>query len=46
MSEIIQIGRHRVRHGDMFDDLSELFGGDKADMFYSDPPWGERQYVP
>lgn len=41
MSEIIKVGSHRVRHGDMFDDLDELFDGVKADMFYSDPPWGE-----
>lgn len=41
MSETIQVGRHRVRHGDVYDDLDELMQGDNADLFYSDPPWGE-----
>lgn len=41
MSEIIQIGQHRVRHGDVYDDLGELLQGHKTDLFYSDPPWGE-----
>lgn len=41
MSEIMQIGKHRVRHGDVYDDLGELMQGKKVDIFYSDPPWGE-----
>lgn len=38
---ITQIGPHRVRHGDVYDSLDELLQGEKADLFYSDPPWGE-----
>ena len=41
MGEIFQVGPHRVRHGDVYDDLGELLCGNKADYFYSDPPWGE-----
>lgn len=37
---ITKIGEHRVRHGDVYDDLGELFDR-KVDLFYSDPPWGE-----
>lgn len=36
-----QIGEHRVRHGDVADaDLAQFLGGTKADVFYTDPPWG------
>lgn len=38
---IEQIGKHRVRCGDVYDNLDELFNGEKADIYYSDPPWGE-----
>lgn len=38
---IKNIGMHRVRHGDVYDDLTELMQNQKADIFYSDPPWGE-----
>jgi hypothetical protein len=41
---IKQIGVHRVRCGDIFDDLGELFMGEKADLFYCDPPWGNLNY--
>lgn len=39
---IQQIGKHRVRHGDINDaaGLSQLTQGVMADIFYSDPPWG------
>jgi len=39
---IYQIGKHRVRHGDVADEsgISELVSGATADIFYSDPPWG------
>lgn len=36
------IGPHRVRHGSIMDSvgIAELMGADKADIVYSDPPWG------
>ena len=39
---IIEIGGHRVRHGNIYeqDGISQLMRDDKADIFYSDPPWG------
>jgi hypothetical protein len=36
-----QIGKHRVRHGDVNDGLAQLMGADRARIMYSDPPWGE-----
>ena len=41
MSEVIQIGKHRVRHGNVMDGLGELMGSETADFIYSDPPWGQ-----
>lgn len=38
---IINVGKHKVRHGDVNDDLSPLLGNDKIRLMYSDPPWGE-----
>lgn len=38
---IKNIGVHRVRHGDVMENLDELYRGEKADLFYSDPPWGQ-----
>lgn len=40
--KIIQIGPHRVRHGNIYEQagIEALVGNDKADIFYSDPPWG------
>lgn len=38
---ITQIGKSRVKCGDIYDNLDELFNGEKADIYYSDPPWGE-----
>ena len=37
---ITQIGKHRVRHGDVTQGIDDLMAGDKADLIYSDPPWG------
>ncbi len=39
---IYQIGGHKVRHGDIHDEagVKKLTSGVKADIFYSDPPWG------
>lgn len=41
MSPITNIGLHRVRHGSIMDGLDELMQGEKAAIFYSDPPWGQ-----
>ena len=38
---IYEIGRHKVRHGDVMEGLDSLMGDAKADILYSDPPWGE-----
>lgn len=39
---IYQVGPHRVRHGDINDpELESFLGATKADIFYTDPPWGE-----
>lgn len=37
---IMQIGKHKVRHGDVNDNLAPLLGNDKIRLMYSDPPWG------
>lgn len=37
----IPVGEHVVKCGDVMDGLDDLMGYDKADIFYSDPPWGE-----
>jgi hypothetical protein len=34
------IGPHRIQTGSIMNGLSELMGGQKADVFYCDPPWG------
>ena len=34
------IGVHRLRVGDMMAGIDELMDGEKADFFFSDPPWG------
>lgn len=39
--EVIQVGKHRVRHGDIMQSLDDLLQGEKTDIFYCDPPWGE-----
>jgi len=39
---IYEIGKHKVRHGDIHEqtEINQLTMGVKADIFYSDPPWG------
>ena len=41
MERVKQIGRHRVQCGDLMDGIDDLMGGEKANCFYSDPPWGQ-----
>lgn len=42
LGEIYQLGRHRLMCGDStnFDTVSELMSGIKADMCFTDPPYG------
>lgn len=37
---ISQIGPHKVQHGDVTNGIKALMGNDKAQIMYSDPPWG------
>lgn len=39
---ITRIGQHRVRHGNIYEreEMDRFIGDDRADLFYSDPPWG------
>ena len=39
--ELINIGPHRLRHGDLRGGISDLMEGQLADFIYGDPPWGE-----
>lgn len=40
--EVLDLGPHRVRCGDLLEGSVEaLMGSEKADIVYSDPPWGE-----
>lgn len=41
MEKITQIGSHRVQHGNLMNGIGELMCGEKAAIFYSDPPWGQ-----
>jgi len=38
---ITSIGRHKVKCGDIMDGIDDLMQGEKADIIYSDPPWGQ-----
>lgn len=38
---IYQINYHRVQHGDVMNGVDDLMQGKKADIVYSDPPWGQ-----
>lgn len=38
---IEQIGRHRVRHGNLMAGIKGLIPNGKVDFVYSDPPWGD-----
>ncbi len=37
---IEQIGRHRVKHGNIMAGIDGLIPGGTVDFIYSDPPWG------
>ncbi len=38
---ITKIGLHKVQHGDVMKGLDHLMQLEKADLIYSDPPWGQ-----
>ena len=38
---IEEIGPHRVRVGDLQSGIGDLMHGERADLVYSDPPWGD-----
>jgi DNA modification methylase len=38
---IYQIGKHRVKHGNIMDGIDDLMQGEVADFVFSDPPWGQ-----
>lgn len=38
---IRQIGRHRIKCGDVTKGIDDLMGSDRAMIMYSDPPWGD-----
>lgn len=40
LGEIYQLGRHRLMCGDANKDIAELMDGKKADMVFTDPPYG------
>ena len=37
---ITTIGNHRVKKGNIADGLDDLMQGEKAEIFFTDPPWG------
>ena len=43
--DIYQLGRHRLMCGDStkIDDVEKLMGGNKADMVFTDPPYGMKK---
>lgn len=38
---ITDVGRHKVKRGDIMNGIDDLMQGRKADFLYSDPPWGQ-----
>ena len=42
LGDLYRLGNHRLLCGDatMIDDVEKLMGGDKADMVFTDPPYG------
>lgn len=38
---ITQIGSHKTKCGNLIDGIDDLMGSEKADVIYSDPPWGQ-----
>lgn len=41
MGDVVEVGRHRLLCGDITDGaVTKLMGNERADVVYSDPPWG------
>jgi len=40
LGDVWELGEHRVLCGDATKDLDKLMGGEKADMVFTDPPYG------
>lgn len=38
---VMKIGPHAVQHGDVMLGIDVLMAGEKADLMYTDPPWGD-----
>ncbi len=38
---IQEVGIHKVKCGDIMQGIDDLMVGEKADLIYSDPPWGQ-----
>lgn len=38
---ITQVGKHRVKCGDLMNGIDDLMQDEMADFIYSDPPWGQ-----
>ena len=38
---ILEIGKHKVKHSNVMLGIDDLMAGQKADVMYSDPPWGQ-----
>jgi len=38
---ILVKGKHRFKHGDIMNGIGDLMIDERADIFYSDPPWGK-----
>jgi hypothetical protein len=41
---IWHIGRHAVQHGDIMDGIDNLMKGERASLFWCDPPWGNLRF--
>jgi len=41
MKNILTIGKHKVVNGDVMQGIDDLMADEKAQIIYSDPPWGE-----
>jgi len=37
---IYNVGPHKLQHGDILNGIDDLMAGEKADVIYTDPPWG------
>lgn len=38
---IYEIGKHRLQHGNILHGVEKLMAGERADIIYVDPPWGQ-----